>query len=313
MSDTSFEVGAFCVGLTISALRSATPLLYVLLGETVTERTGVVNLGVEGQMLAGALAGFAVTLNSGHPWLGCVAGAFAGLLLSGVHALLCLGLRTNMFASGVAVWMLGGGLTGYFGIPYVGQKIEGFGPMAYFGLESIPVLGDALRQITPTVALGIVLWPLIGFWLYRTRAGLHWRTVGESAEAASGLGLEPTRIRLRAILVGGALSGLGGAALSVDYTRNWIEWMTAGRGLIAVGLVIAARWNPFWAFPAALLFGGTEALTLRLQTLGVSLSPYLLSTLPYLVCLAVLIYGTRRAQGKGGMPRDLVAVFSKTE
>lgn len=307
------DVGAFCVGLSISALRSATPLLYVLLGETVTERAGVVNLGVEGQMLAGALAGFAVTVDSGHPWLGCLAGAFAGLLLSGVYALLSLGLRANMFASGVAVWMLGGGLTGYFGIAYVGRKIEGFPAMTFFGLEKVPVLGAALQQITPTVLLGLLIWPLIGFWLYRTRAGLRWRTVGESAEAAASLGLESTRIRLRAILAGGALSGLGGAALSVDYTRNWIEWMTAGRGLIAVGLVIAARWNPFLALPAALLFGGTEALTLRLQALGVHASPYLLATLPYLVCLAVLIWGTRRAQGRGGMPRDLAAVFTRTE
>jgi general nucleoside transport system permease protein len=307
------DVASFCIGLSISALRSATPLLYVLLGETVTERTGVVNLGVEGQMLVGALTGFAVTLNSGNPWLGCMAAVLAGVLLSGVHALLSLGLRANMFASGVAVWMLGGGLTGYFGIPYVGQKIEGFSRLDFFGLETVPVLGDALQQITPTVLLGIVVWPLVGFWLYRTRTGLHWRTVGESAEAATSLGMEPMRIRIRGILVGGALSGLGGAALSVDYTRNWIEWMTAGRGLIAVGLVIAARWNPFLAFPAALLFGGTEALTLRLQTLGVNVSPYLLSTLPYVVCLAVLIYGTRRAQGKGGMPRDLAAVFAKTE
>lgn len=307
------DIGTFIVGLSLSALRSATPLLYVLLGETVTERTGVVNLGVEGQMLVGALAGFAVTLNSGQPWLGVFAGAFAGIMLSGVHALLSLGLRANMFASGIAVWMLGGGLTGYFGIPYVGQKIEGFSELQLFGLETLPVLGPALKQLTPTVILGLIIWPMVGFWLYRTRTGLRWRTVGESADAAKSLGLDPVRTRIRAILVGGALSGLGGAALSVDYTRNWIEWMTSGRGLIGVGLVIAARWNPFLALPAALLFGGTEALTLRLQTLGVQASPYLLATMPYVVCLAVLIYGTRRAQGKGGMPRDLAAVFAKTE
>jgi len=307
------DVGTFVIGLSLSALRSATPLLYVLLGETLSERAGVVNLGVEGQMLAGALTGFAVTVLTGQPWIGCLAGAMAGLLLSSLHALLSLGLRANMFASGVAVWMLGGGLTAYFGTGFVGQKIDGFSGLKLKGLERFPVLNEAMAQITPTVLLVLFVWPLVGFWLYRARAGLTWRTVGESAETAAGLGLNPIRIRLQAILAGGALSGLGGAALSVDYTRNWIEWMTAGRGLIAVGLVIAARWNPFLALPAALLFGGTEALTLRLQALGVNASPYLLATLPYLVCLAVLIWGTRRAHGRGGMPRDLAAVFSRTE
>jgi general nucleoside transport system permease protein len=307
------DTGDFMIGLSISALRSATPLLYVLLGETLTERAGVVNLGVEGQMLAGALTGFAITVVSGNPWLGMIFGAAAGILLSSVHGFLSLILRANLFASGIAVWMLGSGLTAYFGIPYVGQKINGFHALNLGSLGSVPVIGPALQQITPTVFLVLVLWPLVGIWLYRTRAGLRWRTVGESAETASALGLNPNRVRWWAILIGGLFSGLGGAALSIDYTRIWIEGMTSGRGLVAVGLVIAARWNPFLALPAALLFGGTEALTLRLQAIGFSLSPYLLSTLPYFACLALLIWGTRRAQGRGGMPKDLAAVFSKTD
>lgn len=223
MGHESFDFIAFIVGLSISSLRSATPLLFVLLGETLTERAGVANLGVEGQMLAGAFAGFAITVNSANPWLGLLAGAFAGLYLSMVFALLCLELKASMFASGIAVWMLGSGLTAYFGIDFVGEKIDGFATLSLFGLTEAKGVGPALKQITPTVLLALVCWPLVGLWLYRTRAGLHWRTVGESAEAASALGLDPKRIRWRAILAGGFLSGLGGAALSVDYTRNWIK------------------------------------------------------------------------------------------
>ena len=307
------EIGIFIVGVLLSGLRSATPLLYVLLGETLTERTGVVNLGVEGQMLLGAFAGFAATVVTAKPWVGLAVGAIAGLLLSVVHGALCLGLGANYFASGVAVWMLGGGLSAYFGISMVGQRIDGFAPIPFGGLSKIPVLGPAIDQLTPTVFLAIFLCAAAGFFLYRTKLGLYWRAVGESAESASTMGIRPLWIKWQGVLVGGLLSGLGGASLSVDYTRNWIEWMTAGRGLIAVGLVIVARWNPFLALPAALLFGATEALTLRLQTLGVEVSPYLLGTLPYLVCLAVLIYGYRRARSRGGMPRDLAAVFAKTE
>jgi general nucleoside transport system permease protein len=307
------DVAMFLAGFLVSGLRSCTPLFYVLLGETLTERVGVVNLGVEGQMLIGAFFGFAVTVWTGNPWLGMSAGAGAGMALSAVHGILCVALKANFFASGVALWMLGGGLSAYFGINLVGQKINGFPSIPWGPFAHIPVLGQALAQLTPTVLLSLFIGPAVGFWLFRTRPGLRWRAVGESAESARTMGIVPERIKWQGILAGGFLSGFGGASLSVDYTRNWIEWMTAGRGLIAVGLVIVARWNPYLALPAAFLFGATEALTLRLQSMGVKLSPYLLSTLPYLVCLAVLVYGYWRARQRGGMPRDLAAAFAHTE
>ena len=300
-------------GVLFSGLRSATPLLQVLLGETITERAGVANLGVEGQMLAGACAGFAVAVVTGNPWLGMAAGAFAGALLSCVHGVLCLWAGANMFASGVAVWMLGGGLSAFFGIPFVGRRIDGFVSPDFGTAARLPILGALLRTATPGVLIGLVTWVACGLFLYKTRPGLRLRAVGESAESASTLGIGPGLVRWGAILAGGALSGLGGASLSVDQVRNWVEWMTAGRGLVAVGLVIVARWNPWLALPAALLFGVVESLTLRLQTLGVSISPYLLSTLPYLVCLLVLVWGSIQARTRGGMPRDLAQVFSKTE
>lgn len=299
--------------IVLSGLRSATPLLYVLLGETVTERGGVVNLGVEGQMLFGAFAGFATTVVTGNPWLGLCAGALAGVALSSVHALLVLIVGANMFAAGVAVWVLGGGLSAFFGIPFVGRRIDGFVLPDFGSLMQVPLVGPILRTMTPTVILAIVLWAATGWCLYRTRWGLHLRAVGESADASSTMGVPVRRFKWLAILVGGAFSGLGGAALSVDQVRNWIEWMTAGRGLVALGLVIVARWNPWLALPAALLFGMVEALTLRMQTWGVPISSYLLSTFPYLVCLAVLVWGYARTRSRGGMPRDLVQAFARTE
>jgi simple sugar transport system permease protein len=306
------EFDAAIGGFAVSALRSSTPLLWVLLGEILTQRVAVVNLGVEGQMLVGALSGFAATLASGNPWIGLIAGIAAGVALSSVHGLLCVGLKANAFASGLAVWMLGFGLSAFYGIPYVGQKINGFETLPAGALGRIPVLGTLLSQITPTVAMAMAASPLLGWWLYRTRTGLSFRAVGESLASAKALGLKPARVQMLGILAGGAFSGMGGAALSVDYTRNWVEGMTAGRGLVAVGLVIVARWNPYLAIPAALLFGGAEASTLRLQTAGVPISSHLLHTLPYLASLAVLVLSFTRANKEGGTPAGLSAVFTQS-
>ncbi|MHB8455442.1 MAG: ABC transporter permease [Acidiferrobacterales bacterium] len=302
------DVLVFSTDWLLAALRSSTPVLLVLLGEMLTQRVGVINLGVEGEMLVGAAAGFAFTVISGNPWLGLLAAMVAAMLLAVVHAVLCLGFKANQIASGVCVLTLGSGLSAYYGTPYVGRQIAGFGNITMF--NSVPVFGNILGALSPTVIIALVLAPMISVWLYRTRSGLVWRSVGESGEAARMVGINPLRVRLAGILCGGLLAGLGGAALSVDYTRTWVENMTAGRGLVAVGLVIVARWNPWLAVPAALLFGGSEALYLRLQSMGVEISPYLLSTLPYLVPLAVLLGSYRSVRRTdGGMPRELTAVF----
>ena len=300
-------------GLLISAFRSATPLLFVILGELLTQRVGVINLGVEGQMLVGAIAGFATAVTFNNPWLGLLAGGFAGLALSSLHVFLCLVCRSSQIASGIAVWILGSGLSAFLGRAFVGERLEqGFHTMNTPGIAAIPIIGAVLTEMTPTVALAIVLWPLLGLWLYRSRMGLAWRAVGESTAAAKAMGLRPLWIQCQGIWVGGFLSGMGGAALSVDYTLTWAEGMTVGRGLVAVGLVIVARWNPYFAFPVALLFGGSEALALRLQAAGAPISPYLLSTLPYLVSLSVLVINYRQVGQTGGMPDGLRSVFSNT-
>lgn len=292
MSDTN----ALFDGLLIASLRAATPLIFVLLGECLTQRVGRINLGVEGQMLVGAAAGYGVAAASGDPWLGLAAGAAVGMALSLVYALLTLTAQANQFASGLAVWMLGFGLSAYAGAKLVGQRIEGFTPLA--------------GGMTPTMVLAVMLVPCIGLWLYTTRSGLHWRAVGESPAVAKAAGVRPALTIALGIAAGGLLSGLGGAALSVDYTRTWAEGMSGGRGLVAVGLVIVARWNPWWTLPAALLFGSTEALSLRMQAAHSAIPAHLLHTLPYLVSLAVFAIACLRLRDSGA-PAALKAVLQR--
>ena len=300
------NVAAVAFGLLPAALRSATPLLFALVGETVTQRAGIVNLGVEGQMLVGAATAFGVTARSGNPWFGLVSGALAGALLSLVHAVLCLRFRANQFASGLSVWMLGFGISGYLGASLVGQSITGFSPLSESILGRVPFLGG----LTPTVLLSFVAVGLAALLLFGTRFGLNLRAAGESASGARVAGLSVSALQTGGIVFGGLLSGLGGAALAVDYADTWAEGMTRGRGLVAVGLVIVARWNPLLALPVALLFGAAEALSLRVQSAGATTSAHLLHTLPYVVSLAVFVLTcvTRRTTAA---PAGLRAVLDR--
>jgi simple sugar transport system permease protein len=215
----------------------------------------------------------------------------------------------NQIASGLAIFFLGNGLSAFYGAPLVGQQISGFHSLAHGWLGHLPIVGGFLGQLTPTVYLALILVLLCGLFLYRTQWGLVWRATGESADALRMLGKKPVALRLAGILTGGLFTGLAGAALSVDYTRTWVEQMTAGRGLLAVGLVIVARWNPWLALPVALIYGLSEALALRLQSMGADISPYLLGTLPYLVPLVVLLLSYRASQRGTSMPQELVGVF----
>jgi simple sugar transport system permease protein len=290
---------ALLTGLPVSTLRSATPLLFVLLGECLTQRAGRINLGVEGQMLVGAAVGYGVAGSSGSPALGLAVGALAGALLSAVFAVLTIAVDADPFASGLAVWMAGFGLSAYAGTGLVGLRIDGWAPWP--------------GGLTPTIVLALALVPVCAFGLLHTRTGLRWRAVGEAPEHARAAGVTPWHYVLAGVLVGGLLSGLGGAALSVDYTRTWAEGMTAGRGMVAVGLVIVARWNPWLTLPAALLFGLAEALSLRLQAADTAISAHLLHTLPYLASLGVFAITCARLRHRpgGGAPAALGAVFSR--
>jgi general nucleoside transport system permease protein len=296
-------------GWCAATLRSATPLLFVTLGETLTQRTGVINLGVEGEMLAGACTGFGVAVATGDPWLGLGAGALAGATLSLLHAGLVLGTRANQIGSGIAVWIIALGTTSYFGRAFVGQQVTPLAPFATWGREG-SFLHILFGQMTAPVPLAVVAVFIAAWWLFRTRAGLAWRVVGESAAVAAENGLKPTLIRFQGIVVGGLLAGFGGAVLSIDYTQTWAQEITKGRGLIAVGLVIVARWQPLLVLPICLLFGLAEVGVLRAQAAGLEGSSYLTATAPYLAVLVVLILGHVLARRASGMPADLRAIFS---
>jgi general nucleoside transport system permease protein len=294
---------------TAATLRSSTPLMMVTLGETLTQRVGIINLGIEGQMLAGACAGFAAAAATGDPLIGFALGAAAGVVLSALHAVLCLVCGSNQIGSGIAVWTLGLGLSSYFGRGFVGGKVTGLAPIGGPGLADIPLLGPVVTQLTPVAPAALALVILAGWWLYRTRTGLRWRIVGESLDVARALGLAPRLVQLQGILIGGLLSGFAGAILSVDYTQTWANDMTKGRGFVAVGLVIVARWNPFLVLPVVLIFGLSEAATLRMQASGITLSPYIIACLPYVVCLFCVIIASARERQIGGMPAQLASVF----
>lgn len=287
-------------GWTAAILRGATPLLFVTLGETLTQRVGIINLGVEGEMLAGACFGFAVAAATGDPLLGLFAGGAAGLVLSAVHAGLTVGARANQIGSGLAVWMLGLGITSYFGRAYVGGNVP-----ALPAIGAGPLLGNL--SWTAPAAVALVL--LVGVALYRTRTGLNWRTVGEAPDSARAAGLNVPGTQCFGVLAGGLLAGIGGAVLSVDYTQSWAQEITKGRGLVAVGLVIVARWNPFLVLPVALVFGAAEAAVLRLQAGGIEISSYLLACLPYVAALTVVVAAYGIGRRGGGMPAALRAVF----
>jgi len=289
------------------AVRSGTSVMYVALGEVIAERAGVVNLGAEGCMLAGACAGFVTTARTGNPYLGVLAAVAAGGLLALVHAFMVVTRGANQLASGLALMFLGLGLTAFFGRPYVGERIEALQNHPVPLLSELPLAGPVLFDhdvLTYLVfPLGAVLW----WFLFRSRWGLYLRAVGEDPEAAFAAGLSPARIRYLAVVAGGALAGLGGAQLALAFTQTWVEGMTNGRGFVAVALVIFAMWNPLRAMAGALLFGGAVALQLQLQARGADVSPFFLDMTPYVLTLLVLLVWNRAS--RHAMPEGLRAVF----
>jgi len=294
----------------VGAVRGGTSILYAALGETVSERAGVINLGTEGCMLVGALAGYAVTASTGNPWVGVLAGAAAGGLLALVHAVLVLSRGANQLATGLVVLFLGLGLTSLFGAAYVGRSINAFTPIAIPGLSSIPGLGDILFNHDPLTYLSYLAGPAVWWLLYRSRPGLILRGAGERQEVLAAYGHSPLRVRYLAVIGGGALAGIGGAQLSTAYANAWFENMTQGRGFIAVALVIFAAWHPLRAVGGAYLFGAALALSPALQARGYGLNQFALDAIPYLVTIVVLVVlGRRRANAA---PEGLKKVFEMT-
>ncbi|PIE58039.1 MAG: ABC transporter permease [Desulfobulbus propionicus] len=292
------------IPLLAAAVVSGTPILYATLGEMITEKSGVLNLGVEGVMIVGSLAGFLVAKTTGSPVQGFVAAGLAGAMIASLHGVVCLVFQGNQVVSGLALTIVGTGLANYLGTSYVGQSAPGFAPVSIPFLADIPALGPVLFQHDPLVYCSYILPVCLWFFLYKTRFGLGMRAVGEFPEAAAAVGLNVLQYRWFGILAGGFCIGLGGAYLSLAYTHLWTNTLTGGRGWIAVALVIFAFWRPGRAVFGAYLFGGIMALQLRMQAAGTQLSSSLLLMLPYGLTIVVLILSSLK-QTRTGEPAAL--------
>jgi general nucleoside transport system permease protein len=275
---------------------AATPLLIAALGELVVERAGVLNLGVEGMMVMGAVSGFATAQMTGSPWLGLLGGVAAGALFSLLFGFLALSMVTNQVATGLALTLLGLGLSGLVGESFVGQAGVKLPALHVPVLSDVPLIGKLVFGQDPIFYLSIILTIGVVWFLFRTRAGLTLRSVGDSPSSAHALGIRVVRIRYLAVLFGGACAGLAGAHLSLVYTPQWVENMTAGRGWIALALVVFSSWRPWRLVAGAYLFGAVSIGQLHAQALGFGIPSQLLSALPYLatIIVLVLISGNRR-------------------
>ncbi|TPJ82449.1 ABC transporter permease [Mesorhizobium sp. B2-6-2] len=300
-------IGLWGVPLAIlgGAIRVSTPFIFVSLGEAITERSGRINLGLEGTLVFGAMTAYAVAVMTSSPWLGLLAAAAAGLCFGLFHGWICKFPKVNDIAIGIALMLFGSGLAFFFGKPFIKPKAPNL-PAIPFGVWSdIPQVQAALDVnvlFLIGAALSLVLW-----WAFRnTRAGLIVRVVGDSSDAARAMGLNnPNTVRFIATGVGGALAGIGGAYLSLYYPGSWTERISSGQGLMAVALVIFARWNPLGCFAAALLFGGAGALGPALQSVGVTQGYYLFYAAPYILTLIIMIATSSPTRSLAGAPGEL--------
>ncbi|MGE4504569.1 MAG: ABC transporter permease [Desulfovibrionaceae bacterium] len=293
------------IALLAAAVHSGTPILYATLGEMLSEKGGVLNLGVEGMMSLAAFGTFLTAYYTGSPWLAFLAGGATGMLAAGVHAFVTITCLGNQVVSGLALTMLGLGLTSFLGTPFIGLNAPGFDPVALPLLADIPVLGRIFFRHNMLVYVSYLL-PLL-FWVFmrRTSLGMAVKAVGEMPAAAYAAGLKPRRLRYLAVMGGGFLVGLGGAYLSLAFTHYWTNGLSSGLGWIAVALVIFAFWRPGRAVAGAWLFGGVMAFQLRLQASGTSIAPQFLLMLPYALTVLVLVLSAWRKKGGGQGPAAL--------
>ena len=282
--------------LLAATLSAGTVLAIAALGLLINEKAGIVNLGAEGMMLCAALAGFATVVHTGNSWLGFGAGMLAGALLAALFGVLVIWLNTNQYATGLALSLFGAGFSAFAGTRYVQEKLpeQSHYPIPF--LSDLPFVGPAFFRQHPMVYLTIALTLGLIWFLYRTRAGLVLRSVGESPESAHALGYPVRRIRLLAVMVGGSLCGLAGAYVSVVYTPLWVEGMIAGKGWIALALTTFATWRPARVLLGAYLFGGVTMLQFHLQGMGVDIPSQFLTMLPYLATIVVLVLISRNPQ-----------------
>ena len=300
------DIGLWGVPLAIlgGAIRVSTPFLFVSLGECLTERSGRINLGLEGTLVFGAMAGYAISYESGNALIGVMAAAFAGALFGLFHGWICKFKGVNDIAMGIAMMLLGLGLAFFFGKSYIQPVAPDLPSISLGSWSDFPQVQAAL-QVNYLFFVGLLL-ALAMWWMFRyTRMGLTIRVVGDSADAARALGMPIDRVRLLSTAAGGALAGVGGAYLSLAYPGSWNEGISSGQGLMAVALVIFARWNPVNCFWASLLFGGAGALGPALQSVGVTQGYYLFFAAPYVLTLALLIVTSSPEHALRGAPGEL--------
>ena len=295
---------SFIVPLLAATVQSGTPILYATLGEILTEKGGILNLGVEGMMSMAAFVAFAVAYTTGNPWLAFICGGLAGTVMAMLHGFVCITCLGNQVVSGLALTILGVGLCNFLGTPYIGMGADGFNKFAVPVLSSIPYVGKIFFKQDALVYFCYFIPFIFMIFMNRTRLGIAITAVGEKPGAAAAAGLKAVKLRWMALLGGGFLIGLGGAYLSLAYTHLWANGLAGGRGWIAVALVIFAFWRPGRAVFGAYLFGGVMAFQLRLQAIGTHIPSSLLLMLPYALTILVLVFSAVRGRG-GNAPAHL--------
>lgn len=288
---TGAEITTILIAMLGGAIRVSTPFIFVALGETITEKSGRINLGLEGNLVLGAMVAYAVSFHTGSPWLGVLAAGVSGLFLGLMHGAICSLKRVNDIAVGIAMMSFGIGVAFFFGKPYIQPSAPRLDNIPLGGWTSNSALEQAL-QINPLFFVGILLAFVIWWAFANTRVGLIVRMTGDSEPSARAMGINPIVVRTLATAAGGFLAGVGGAFLSLSYPGSWNEGLSSGQGLMAVALVIFARWNPLRCILAALLFGAAGAISPALQSVGISEGYYIFNAAPYILTLFIMIAAT---------------------
>jgi general nucleoside transport system permease protein len=311
MTDPGTQLGLWALPIAVfgGAIRVGTPYLFVSLGECLTEKAGRVNLGLEGTLMMGAMAGYGVSYKTGSPWLGVAAAAIIGMALGAIHAVICNRPRVNAVAVGIAMMLFGIGLADFLGKPLIQPSAPRLPALEFGYWSSIEQVRTALR-VNAIFILGVALAPLLAWMLKNTRWGMILRLAGESEEAAAAMGYSVNRIRIIATALGGGLAGIGGSYLSLYYPGSWTEQISSGQGLMAVALVIFARWDPVRCLWASLLFGGVGSVGVALQgqNLTSAAVAYLWNAAPYILTLLIMVLTSSRARAMIGAPAELVRV-----
>jgi general nucleoside transport system permease protein len=297
---------AVLIAVVGGALRVSTPFLFVSLGECLTEKSGRVNLGLEGTLVLGAMSGYGLSYLTGSPWLGVLAAGLVGVAMGALHAWLCARPRVNDIAVGIALMLFGVGLAFFLGKPLIKPTAPRLPSFSFGFWSALPQVRSAL-QVNALLLLGVALAVVLPVALRRSRWGLVLRTVGESADAARAMGYDVQRVRLLATMAGGFLAGVGGSFLSLFYPGSWNEGLSSGQGLMAVALVIFARWDPLRCLWASLLFGGASALGPALQSVGVTSGYYLFNAAPYVLTLLIMVATSSATRTLAGQPAELTA------